>query len=301
MQENYLAKWLNNELSEEELAEFKKTEAYSTYQRIIATSNAMKAPDFDMDGTYASLQNKRQKQVKVRSLSPIKKLMRIAAAVLLLISAAYFYTNTLNETITTAHAERSEVVLPDASEIVMNAGSEISYSEKHWKEERKVILKGEAFFKVAKGERFTVATEAGSVAVLGTQFNVEHRNGLFEVTCYEGLVRVAYNDTEIELPAGNSFMVIDGTIKSIAPPKISHPTWIDNESSFSSVPLLYVLEEFERQYNISVDIKDIDTDRLFTGSFNNKNINLALKSICVPSKIKFKLEDDKVLFYAKSE
>ena len=41
MQENYLAKWLNNELSEAELSEFKKSDEYATYQRILDTSNTL--------------------------------------------------------------------------------------------------------------------------------------------------------------------------------------------------------------------------------------------------------------------
>ncbi|WP_394747191.1 FecR family protein [Spongiimicrobium salis] len=302
MQENYLAKWLNNELSEEELEEFKKTDAYHSYQKIIAASETLEGPDFDMENTYNTIKAKRvHESSKVVSLSPIKKWSRIAAAVILLITGAYFFTNSLDKTVTTSYAEHSEAILPDASEIILNADSEISYNESKWDEDRSLTLDGEAFFKVAKGKKFTVQTTIGEVTVLGTQFNVEQRSGLFEVTCYEGLVRVTHNAIETELPAGSSFLVIDNDVKIVPPTKYNEPTWINDESSFTSIPLLYVLQEFERQYNISMDIKDIDTDQLFTGSFSNKNIDLALKSICVPSKIKFNLEDDKVLFYAKSE
>ncbi|NNE77143.1 MAG: histidine kinase, partial [Pricia sp.] len=59
MQENYLAKWLNNELSEGELAEFKKSGEYASYQRIIEASNSWEAPDFDMDRELMAIKNKR--------------------------------------------------------------------------------------------------------------------------------------------------------------------------------------------------------------------------------------------------
>ena len=59
-----------------------------------------------------------------------------------------------------------------------------------------------------------------------------------------------------------------------------------------------MLAEFERQFDISIEIRNIDTEQLFTGTFNNTDINLALESISTPSQIRYKLGTDKVLFYA---
>ena len=38
MQENYLAKWLNNDLTEEELAVFKKSAEYASYEKLMEVS-----------------------------------------------------------------------------------------------------------------------------------------------------------------------------------------------------------------------------------------------------------------------
>ena len=75
---------------------------------------------------------------------------------------------------------------------------------------------------------------------------------------------------------------------------------MNDESSFKSVPLKYVLDEFERQHDIAVETQNIDLEQLFTGTFSNSDTNLALKSISVPSQIKFKFEGDKVLFYGEN-
>ncbi|NNK75826.1 MAG: histidine kinase, partial [Maribacter sp.] len=173
-------------------------------------------------------------------------------------------------------------------------------SEKNWDKDRNVSLEGEAFFKVAKGKRFTVSTAHGTVAVLGTQFNVENREGFFEVTCFEGLVSVTFNSKETKLPAGTSFMVIDGKVIETEKPNTTAPSWVNNESTFKSIPLKYVLDEFQRQHNITVETQNIDINKLFTGTFSNTNTDLALQSISVPSQIRFKLEGQKVLFYAES-
>jgi len=301
MQENYLAKWLNNELTETELTEFKNSDEYASYQRILEASSTLEAPDFEVENAFEALQNKRTLQEpKVVQLKPFKRFLRVAAAVTIIMVGSYFYLNTLNENISTQYAENKEVVLPDTSEILLNADSEISYSEKKWDKERNVSLAGEAFFKVAKGKRFTVSTDQGIVAVLGTQFNVENRKGYFEVTCFEGLVSVTFNNKETKLPAGTSFMVIDGKIIEAGKPNTKTPSWMNNESSFRSIPLKYVLDEFQRQHNIKVETQNIDINKLFTGTFSNTNTDLALQSISVPSQIKFKLEGQKVLFYAES-
>jgi ferric-dicitrate binding protein FerR (iron transport regulator) len=75
------------------------------------------------------------------------------------------------------------------------------------------------------------------------------------------------------------------------------PTWLSNESSFKSIPLNYVLDELQRQYNIKITTENINTSQLFSGSFSNENLELALKSISVPLQIKFNLDGNKVLFY----
>ncbi|WP_411031176.1 FecR family protein [Spongiimicrobium sp. 3-5] len=300
MQENYLAKWLNNELSEEELAVFKQTDEYTSYQKILAASNKLEAPEFNVEEALNLIKEKQKAEVKVIPLSPFKRIMRVAAAIAVIFAVSYFYINSMDEQVSTQFAQRTEVVLPDNSEIVLNADSEISYSERKWDQERNVSLEGEAFFKVAKGKRFTVSTEDGIVTVLGTQFNVENRKGFFEVTCFEGLVSVTYKNKEIKLPGGSSFLVVNGRILDAEIPNTAEPTWMNNESTFKSIPLTFVLNEFQRQYNIEVATQNIDVDQLFTGSFSNTNMDLALQSISTPSKIKFKLEDNKVLFYAES-
>ena len=301
MQENYLAKWLNNELSGEELAAFKKTDEYASYQKILEASNTLEGPSFDVEKALDDFKRKNfGKGGKVVQLNPFKKMLRVAAAVAVIMVASYFYIDSLGETVSTQYAERSEVVLPDASEIILNADSEISYNKKKWDKKRNISLEGEAFFKVAKGKRFTVSTEDGMVTVLGTQFNVENRKGFFEVTCFEGLVSVTFNNKEIKLPAGTSFLAINGEVKQTEGPNTVEPSWINNESTFKSIPLAYVLDEFQRQYNVKVKTQNVDIDQLFTGTFSNTNIDLALQSISVPSKIKFKLEGNKVLFYAEN-
>jgi ferric-dicitrate binding protein FerR (iron transport regulator) len=301
MQENYLAKWLNNELSETELSEFKKSDEYASYMKIADASKKLEAPKFDVEKAYENFKDAQELEgTKVVPLRPFKPFLRVAAAIAILLTGSYFFLNSLDESFSTQLAERTEVQLPDNSEIILNADSKISFSEKKWDEKRNVVLDGEAFFKVAKGKKFTVSTAIGSVSVLGTQFNVENRKGFFEVTCYEGIVSVNYQNTERKLPAGTSFLVVNGKIMNDTALKNGQPSWVNNESSFKSIPLKYVFAEFERQFNIQVKTENVDTNQLFTGTFSNTAIKIALESISTPSKISYKLEEDNVLFYGEN-
>ncbi|WP_366941672.1 FecR family protein [uncultured Maribacter sp.] len=301
MQENYLAKWLNNELTEEELAAFKQTEEYASYKKIKDASSNLEAPAFNIDAAWKEHKNRRiVKESKTIVLKPYKRFLQLAAAVAVLLIASYFYLGTLDQSISTQYAENKAVILPDTSEVLLNAESSISYNKNNWNKKRNLSLNGEAYFKVAKGKRFTVATDNGTVAVLGTQFNVENREGFFEVTCFEGLVSVTYNGKETKLPAGTSFLVIDGKEIAVNGPENTAPSWIHKESSFKSIPLSYVFKELQRQHNVTVEVKNIDTKQLFTGTFSNTNINLALQSISVPTQIQYNLEGNKVIFYAES-
>ncbi|EWH14950.1 anti-FecI sigma factor FecR [Cellulophaga geojensis KL-A] len=301
MQENYLAKWLNNELTEEEIIQFKKTEEYASYQKIITASSKLKAPEFDQEKALQAINKKRNtnKQTKVIKLNPFKKYISIAAAVILLFGLGYFYTTTLEQTVSTDYAQNNELILPDNSEVKLNAESKIAYNKNKWDQKRDVSLEGEAFFKVAKGEKFTVTTNQGVISVLGTQFNVETRANFFEVTCYEGLVNVNYNGKDYKVPGGTSFMVINGNVAPLSHVKTLVPSWTLNESTFKSIPLEFVFNELQRQFNLTVNTKNVNTKQLYTGSFNNKDLDLALKSISIPSKISYTLEENKVLFYAE--
>ena len=154
--------------------------------------------------------------------------------------------------------------------------------KKKWKKNRTVNLDGEAYFKVTKGEKFSVKTNSGTITVLGTQFNVKDREHLFEVVCYEGSVRVDYNSESVILKPGNSFLVIDGVKNETENTTKTNPSWINNESAFKSIPYAQVIAEFERQYNVTFNVTDIDTKQLFTGSFAHNNIDVAIKAITLP-------------------
>ncbi|WP_299125390.1 FecR domain-containing protein [uncultured Winogradskyella sp.] len=291
--EELIKKWLDNNLNTEEQKAFEQLEDYN---KLIQMDNALKdfkAPKFSVDETYKTLQPK-LKSSSTKFNRWLKPLLKLAAVLVIGITINY-YTSAIDTKVDTSIAQKTSIELPDDSSVKLNANSSIAFNESKWQDNRVVKLQGEAFFKVAKGEKFDVITNDGIVAVLGTKFNVKQRENYFEVTCYEGLVAVTHSDKTVELKPGYTFQIIDGKLLANEKENTTQPSWLRDESSFKSVPLKYVISEFENQYNLKVSSGDIDTSRLFTGSFTHKNLDLALQSVTIPLNLSYSKSGKSIL------
>jgi len=281
MNKDYLIeKWLNDDLTSAELEDFKKLEDYQLCIDIIENAQSFKAESFSKADSYESFSN-RIKETKVRKLKWVRPLMRMAGVFIIGfgIYLLFFMNNMIDYQ--TANAESISVELPDRSTVELNAMSQLSYNKREWDSNREVNLKGEAFFKVSKGSTFEVITSAGKVSVLGTQFNVKQRDNYFEVKCFEGVVEVSSNLATKKLFAGDTFRIYGDTVSYDKTNK-TYPQWTTNRSTFESIPLIEVVEELKRQYNIQIEYNTIDTSRLFTGGFVHDDLENALNSVTRP-------------------
>ncbi|MBC9795617.1 FecR family protein [Sinomicrobium weinanense] len=301
--DNLLAKWLSGEISEEELKILKRSEDLSLYEKIIAHADKLEAPAFDRATLLQKIQQQQSaSSSKVVPLRPWKWMAGVAAVAAVILVSFLFLGNG-DTVISTANAEKTDVVLPDKSEVTLNASSSLTYNEKKWNKKRLVKLDGEGFFKVAEGNAFDVQASLGTVSVLGTQFNVKNRKDYFEVSCYEGSIQVVYQKDTTRLAPGNTFRALGGEVVQTGGFADNVPSWIRNESSFKSVPYREVLKEFERQYNVKIRT-DTETNRHFTGSFSNRDIETALKSITLPFRLKYEFTDgkkDEIIIYADKD
>lgn len=291
MEQNYfLAKWLNNEITEAELKEHLSEDEIRAYKKIISASNQLEVPAYNAEETLEKIKLKHAKS-NVKKLHFINFFFKVAA-VLAIIAASYYFISNKNTKYTTNFAEKTSFELPDKSDVHLNADSEITFESKNWKNNRKLNLKGEAYFSVFKGSTFTVNTALGTVTVLGTKFNVVVRDHYFEVNCYEGIVTATFQNNTIKVPAGSSFKVLNST-SNLEKITETNPSWIENNSSFKSMPYKYVIQEIERQYDITVVYDAEYATTLFTGNFTHKNLELALQAISIPLNLKYTIISDK--------
>lgn len=298
MEKNYnLSKWLNNELTEAELAEFKADPDFEKYEKIKNFSAQLKVADLDEAKMLENILSHKKETAKIIPLYR-NWMFRVAAVLVLALGITFAVQNFSTETQYASNGKRTSFLLPDNSEVVLNAGSEIEYKKWNWKNNRNLELQGEAYFKVAKGQKFEVKTSLGKVTVLGTQFDVKARKNRFDITCFEGRVKVNYKDKEIILTHGHSVTFENGNqINTTA--TVQKPEWLENKMAFSKEKLPNIIDEIQRQYDVTISIKSGYSNELFTGKIPTDNLDIALQIIATTYNLESKKIDANTIIFEK--
>jgi len=292
MEDKYeLAKWLAGEMTEQELTSFQNDPDYATYVKIAEYSSQLKAPDFDEELIYQNTINLKKTNPKVISFTK-SNWLKIAAIFLVLLGLTFFIRSNATSTQLAENGKKVHFLLPDRSDIVLNSGSEINYKKWNWENNRNLDLKGEAYFKVAHGKKFKVNTSLGTVTVLGTQFNVKVRNNRFDVTCYQGRVKVVHNNQIVIITKGNAVTFVADTIEK-STVKSTKPEWTSNQISFKQEKLHNILDEIQRQFDCKIVFNAKENSQLFTGTLPANNLKSALEIVSATYHLKISKFDSK--------
>lgn len=149
--------------------------------------------------------------------APVRKLSRMlvaAASVLLavaIVALVYFVSNrqpSASLTIASVDSVRT-TSLPDGSVVTLNKQSQIRYPSRMNRTERRVQLKGEAFFEVEPdpAKPFIVEVNDVTITVLGTSFNVKAMGDSVAVHVKTGRVRVERKNKNVLLEKNESVVV----------------------------------------------------------------------------------------------
>ena len=151
-----------------------------------------------------------------------------------------------------------KLVLPDGTNVWMNAESRLTYPSRFTGNERFVQLSGEAYFQVTKDHShpFVVQTDGLQARVLGTELNVRHYvNGEVHVTLINGKVEVCHEseDGAVCLNPGEEATWTENSkwvIKNVDLDPFIY--WKEGYFYFDNTPLSAVMKELGRWYNINV-------------------------------------------------
>ena len=219
-------------------------------------------------------------------------------------------------TLSTGNGETYTVKLPDGSLVYLNAASSITYDANLAKAAvRKVELKGEGYFEVARRSHptanatgtnisvpFIVVTGKQEVEVLGTHFDINGYTDekLIRTTLLEGSVRVSRIDAGREASAmlkpnqqsilfQNNYITVQNVNAQDA------IAWKNGFFRFEDASVETVLRQFARWYDVEIVYTGKMPNRLFTGEiYRNLSFAEALK-IMDFSKIKFKMQGKKLI------
>ncbi|WPU92716.1 DUF4974 domain-containing protein [Mucilaginibacter sabulilitoris] len=235
-----------------------------------------------------------------------------------------------NNEIVVQNGTKTDVALPDGSQIILNSGSRLTYAKNYISADaREVFLSGEAYFKIVhdKQHPFIIHTANADIKDIGTTFNVKAYPGekVTEASLIEGAIEISFKNNaakkiilkpnqKITLtnsianidkePAGSeqgdysesNYNIASLTVDKNIESKFAEIAWINNELVFKNETFEDLAKKMERRYNVEITFSDAKIKRAYlTGVFRNENIEQALKVLQQITPFKYQINHDKVL------
>lgn len=211
-----------------------------------------------------------------------------------------------NNTITTPKGGQYQIILPDGTKVWLNAASSLVYPIAFSATQRKVLLKGEAYFEVTKQfpkkTPFIVQTDRAKVEVLGTHFNVNaYDNEPFtKTTLLEGKVGVGYPETTHAVVLNPNQQAWNGEktvpIQVITVDPEYEVAWKKGWFMFNDERIESIMRKIARWYDVEVVYEGrTSAQQVFGGTVNRfENVSKVLEMLELTNAVHFKIEGRKI-------
>ncbi|MBE9599379.1 FecR family protein [Pedobacter sp. MC2016-24] len=210
-------------------------------------------------------------------------------------------------TISTPNGGEWQIRLPDGSTVWLNAASSLVYPLNIGvAKTRKVKLRGEAYFEVAKNAAhpFIVETEKQMLEVLGTHFNVNSYadEQITRTTLLEGSIRVAdaknLSATEVLKPGEQAVLSANG-IKVSTVDTDESVAWKNGYFKFNNEKQESIMRKISRWYNIQVEYADQEAKNVvYYGTMSRfEKISQVLQKFEQTGEVSFDLKGNKLIVY----
>lgn len=241
----------------------KAYEAAELQLRLILSPQRLKPGSVFIEGLWEDINGSIEAEHR-HKLRRIQMAILSAAAVLalMLLSVSLWFFNS-SITLRTPYGKTQQVFLPDGSQILLNANTELRYPRAYnWKNTREVFLKGEAYFKVSHGSPFNAHTKNLTVQVLGTEFNIKERRGTTLVALIRGKVAIKGSAINPLKPAilnpAELFRFDESTntaVKTTTNPQV-YTAWMDHKVIAENTTVGSIIKDFEDLYGSRIILED---------------------------------------------
>lgn len=201
-----------------------------------------------------------------------------------------------------------QINLSDGSRVWLNASSSLKFPKEFKDSERRVELKGEAYFEIYSNESkpFKVITNFSSnggqvVEVLGTKFNVDayQEENAIKTTLLEGSVIVEVTrsaSSKILEPKQQSIVRPESNIIATRKVNIENViAWKRGDFVFDDEDLESIMHKVSRWYDIEVDYETEPKGLYFNGVISrSRDLSAVLEALEETGKIEFKIEGRKI-------
>jgi len=205
--------------------------------------------------------------------------------------------------LSTAKGETYKIYLPDGTQVWLNAASSLTYPTVFTDKIRKVELKGEGYFEVAKNKEkpFIVNANGTEIKVLGTHFNISAylEDQTITATLVEGAIQMRHDHiVALIKPGQQGVTTIDQDDISVQNVDTEQSlAWTNGNFSFKDASIKEVMKIASRWYNVDVEYigNNIKQKKLRGTVSRYKNITELLDNLTLTSGIHYKIEGRKVI------
>lgn len=300
--ETLYSRWLNNQLSDEELAQLKASGDDRILNEITRTIDSWSLPELSENHRQKLAEKLAQrKQTKVIPLYKRTWFYAAAACAVVLIVSVLFVklgaeNNLIDGTVLVQcnAGETKTIILPDESEVTLIGQSSIQYDSLSFKNKRHVDLTGMGQFNVTSGEGFQVDYENGQVNVIGTEFSVQTLQDFSTVKCFEGKVSVSSGDQKTILEPGDGVRHHKNENHDAFDFNIANESSASKELAFDNAPLEEVCNSLSITYGLTFEAKDVDFGRKYSGRYPIGSLDTALLMVFRPMQIDYTVEGSTV-------
>jgi len=279
-------KWLSD--SEENRELYEKTRILWNRMDGIYAHSA-----FDQSAAKINIRSRIQAKNQSKQRHKTRVWISAAASILLLIglglSALYLYNQNFgNKIIYTSGETVKEIQLSDGSHVWLNFNSSLQVAGNFGKKQRKVMLKGEAYFEVNRDESKPFKIYAGETVteVLGTSFNIESDTISGNVNVIVNTGKVGFYDSKqkdyqkILLPNDHATYLAENQKISVSSNSdLNFLAWKTGILNFYDTPVSEVCKVLSKQYHKQVICKIKQPDMTLTGTFQNESLDDVLNAI----------------------
>jgi len=227
--------------------------ALSEYQNAKWDESLMGNSDEVSKNIYDGIQLRIEKK---KTINPYLKYMA-AASILFLVGLGFFFKPGIAAekqlSFKTSSIPKS-IKLSDGSKIYLAANSSFQYPEKFKGDERKVsLLKGNAFFEVAKDKKHPFIITSGEVKtrVVGTSFHIQMSKSKCEVIVVTGKVNVTSKGQSVDLVPNEEALFQSQKLTKLVADKSYLVNWYSTDITLNQTTLKQVISVLQYKYGVS--------------------------------------------------
>lgn len=256
--------------------------------------------------------------LKVSHFNRYAGVLKIAAVVFILLAGGLMFFKYQREEpqentiLVNSGNQKVFMTLEDGTKVWLNRQSSVTYNEDFGKVSRKISLKGEAFFDVARNPDLPLSIDAGriNINVKGTAFNVKAygRTKNIEIALIRGLVELTDHQEKIKsilLKPNEKFVFIPGNglgqeqyqvLKMNGELKNTDVKWTQDTLVFKKEKLKDLALHLEVRYNVKIEIQNEQLkDKRFSGLFRSEPLKDALEALKLSYPLDYQITDQKVI------